>query len=68
MSTSPPAATDAAGRVWHPYAVEFTSPDGVYLTTLWAISPYHAELQLEALKETGRVKGQITHQSPARKP
>lgn len=49
---------DPQGRVWHPYPVDFRSPDGTYACHIYAISDYHAQLQLEALKETGRITGQ----------
>jgi len=58
--------TDPAGRQWHPYAVEFDSPDsahgspdGVFLVTLFAISDLHAQLQVDAMRETARVAGQV---------
>lgn len=50
--------TDHAGRVWHPYAIQFTSPDGTYECHIYAISDEHAELQCQALRETARVAGQ----------
>ena len=43
--------TDPAGRQWHPYAVEFGP--------LFAISDLHAQLQVDALRETARVAGQV---------
>lgn len=49
---------DPQGRVWHPYAVKFESPDGTYECHIYAISDGHARLQLEALKETGHISGQ----------
>lgn len=49
---------DTKGRVWHPYAVAFDSPDGPYECHIYAISAEHAELQLASLKENGRVSGQ----------
>lgn len=51
--------TDPAGRQWHPYAVEFTSPEGTFLITLFAISDLHAQLQVDAMRETARVAGQV---------
>lgn len=64
MST-PRHVTDAAGRRWFPYAVEFASQEGAFIVTIWATSDYHAVLQLEDLKATARLRGQIVHQSPA---
>ncbi|MFY2845598.1 hypothetical protein ACOTJF_28320 [Achromobacter ruhlandii] len=54
----PNSFKDAQGRVWHPYAVDFDSPDGTYSCHIYAISDDHAQLQLDALKETGRISGQ----------
>lgn len=45
--------------MWRPYSVEFDSPDGAYSVYLYAISWEHAALQLEALRETGRVAGEV---------
>ncbi|MGE8660188.1 MAG: hypothetical protein ACN6O8_25880 [Achromobacter sp.] len=50
--------TDPQGRVWHAYSIEFSSPDGTYACHIYAISDEHAQLQLDALKETGRITGQ----------
>lgn len=49
---------DEQGRLWHPYSVEFISPDGKFMVEVWAISHDHALLQVEALRETATVKGQ----------
>lgn len=54
----PTSCKDAQGRVWRAYAVDFDSPDGTYACHIYAISDDHAQLQLEALKETGRISGQ----------
>lgn len=54
----PLSHTDPQGRVWHPYAVKFESPDGPFECHIYAISDDHARLQLEALKETGQINGQ----------
>lgn len=56
---------DAKGRRWHPYEVEFTSPDGTYSVHLYAVSPEHAQLQLDALKESGRIGGKVEGVYPA---
>lgn len=67
---TPIAYTDPAGRVWNPYVVEFTSPDsavghaeGVFSFIVYAISDLHAQLQVDAVRETARVKGQLVHRS-----
>ena len=54
----PLECVDAAGRVWHPYEVQFDGPDGTYACHIYAISDDHAELQCHALRETARVTGQ----------
>jgi hypothetical protein len=51
--------TDPKGRVWRVFNIEFESPEGKFHCKLWAISWLHAELQLEALKETGKVAGEL---------
>lgn len=51
--------TDHKHRTWRPYAIEFDSPDGRYSVYIYAISFDHAHLQLEALKETGTVAGEV---------
>lgn len=42
---------------WSMYAIEFDSPDGSFGFNIYAISDDHAELQLQAIKETARVAG-----------
>lgn len=54
----PTSCKDAQGRTWHAYSVKFDSPDGAYECHIYAISDDHALLQLDALKETGRITGQ----------
>lgn len=54
----PTSCKDAQGRVWRAYSVKFNSPDGAYECHISAISDDHAQLQLDALKETGRITGQ----------
>lgn len=55
---------DAQGRRWHPYEVEFDSPDGSFCFHIYAISDMHAQLQLDALKQTGRINGQTLETYP----
>lgn len=50
---------DEANRRLDLYSIEFESPDGVYSVGLYAISSEHAQMQLQALKETGKVLGQV---------
>lgn len=47
------------GYSWYPFSVEFYSPEGRFSVIIYAISEEHARLQLESLKENGRVTGQI---------
>lgn len=56
---------DNKGLEWGVYSISFDSPDGVFTAELWAISHEHAELQLQALKETGRVDGRIEEEFKA---
>ena len=56
---------DERGLEWRLFAIEFDSPDGDFTVTVWAISHDHAQLQLDALKETGKLLGQIDRIFPA---
>ena len=49
---------DPQGRKWHPYEVIFDTPEGEFGIHIYAISDEHARLQLQDLKETGRINGQ----------
>ena len=44
---------------WNAYAVNFTSPDGTYSFHIYAISDDHAQMQLDAIKETACIAGQV---------
>lgn len=59
---SPHIGTDN-GYLWNLYSIEFTSPEGSFRTILSAVSHEHAELQLDALKSTGYVNGQVIGRS-----
>lgn len=61
-----PSYTDAQGRKWKKYGCSFRSPDGEYLFHVWAISHEHALLQLQALKETATVDGEIMEEGSLR--
>ena len=50
------------GYNWYPYTVQFESPDGTFMFGIWAISDDHAELQVQAIKETAIVKGRLIHE------
>lgn len=58
--------TDPSGRVWRPYVVEFTSQDSAvghseatFSFVVYAISDLHAQLQVEAVRETAVIKGEL---------
>lgn len=55
---------DHAGRIWRKYTCSFKSPDGTYAFDLWAISDDHAQLQMDALKETAVVNGRVEGEIP----
>jgi len=59
--------TDPKGIVWYPYCVDFESPDGKFSVDLWAISDDHAQLQIQALKETAKLAYRIESVIPAGK-
>lgn len=48
------------GPLWLPYAVAFDSPEGEFEVHVYAVSRLHAQLQVEALRETARVVGVTT--------
>lgn len=50
---------------WRPYAVDFESPDGVFGVVIYAISYEHAGLQVEALRESAVLRGEIVETVPA---
>lgn len=52
------------GRTWLPFSVQFTSPDGEFNFVIYAISMEHAHLQVEAIRETATVGGQIINVLP----
>lgn len=44
---------------WKPYSVSFESPEGHFSFCIYAISFEHAELQLDAIREAGKVDGEL---------
>ncbi len=44
---------------WKLYAVDFDTSDGTFSTYLYATSQYHAELQVEALRDSARIRGEV---------
>lgn len=59
---------DPHGRpmTWNLYSATFQSPDGRFGFHFYAISDDHAVLQLEAIKETAELDGQVTTVVPVR--
>lgn len=47
------------GYRWYPFDVEFDSPEGRFSVIIYGINEEHARLQLDSLKENGRITGQI---------
>ncbi|MGE0350916.1 hypothetical protein [Hydrogenophaga sp.] len=58
---APLTVPDPAGRNmrWHLYSVEFDSPDGCFMFQIYAISEEHAQLQVQAIRETARLCGRV---------
>lgn len=56
---------DPQGRniKWKLYSVSFNSPDGFFGFHIYAISDGHAQLQIEAIRETAKLEGQIVNLS-----
>lgn len=44
---------------WYPYSIEFESPEGRFTFEIYAVSKEHAELQLQAIRETAKVISRI---------
>ena len=44
---------------WNLYAVNFESPDGKFSFHIYAISSEHAQLQVDAIRETATLEGQV---------
>ena len=44
------------GLTWRLYEIEYKTPDGTFATHIYAISFEHAQLMLDDLKATGRVR------------
>lgn len=57
--TIPARYVDERQRVWRPYNVRFTGPDGVYEFYIQALSIGHAELLLEDIRATATVVGEV---------
>lgn len=50
---------DARGHHWKLYSISFESPEGTFSFDIYAISHEHAELQLDAIRETAKVDGEL---------
>lgn len=59
------AYTDYRGYSWDEYSIKFESPEGTFTTSIFAISFEHAELQLQAIKETGKIVGKLVSRTKA---
>jgi len=55
MTTKYRTHTDAQGRVWHPYSVQYKADGMTFTFTIYALSASHAEMILEDIKETGEI-------------
>jgi hypothetical protein len=54
-----PLSVTCHGMVWNLYSVEFVSPDGRFDFYIYAISDDHAQLQVDAIRETAKLNGRI---------
>lgn len=54
-----PKYIDPQGRKWNKYICSFSSPEGKFSFDIWAISFDHAHLQLDAIKETATISGEV---------
>lgn len=54
-----PKAVVVDDRVWKLYSVEFESPDGKFTFHIYAISMEHAQLQVDAIRETATLSGEV---------
>lgn len=55
---------DASGFEWKPFLISFDSPEGNFSFEIFAISHEHAELQLDAIKDSGKVDGELIERIP----
>jgi hypothetical protein len=49
---------------WDLYSVEFESPDGKFSISIYAISDEHAQLQVDAIRETAALVGRVESRIP----
>ena len=54
-----PLSVTCHGMAWNLYSVEFVSPDGRFDFYIYAISDDHAQLQVDAIRETAKLNGRI---------
>lgn len=48
---------------WKPYSVSFESPEGQFSFHIYAISFDHAQLQIDAIRETAKLDGELISDS-----
>ena len=51
--------TDEAGREWKPFAMSYSTPEGMFSLTFYAISFEHAHMVLDEIKQTAKLDGEI---------
>ncbi len=56
---SDPLTVTVDGVAWHLYAFDFSTPDGVFSSSFYAVSDQHASLLLEELRETAVLRGRV---------
>ena len=54
---------DEQGRAWQAYGLKYVSDGMAFTTTIWALSPEHAQCILEDIKETGEINDGISEKS-----
>jgi hypothetical protein len=57
---------DASGYEWKIYLASFDSPEGNFSFEIHAISFDHAQLQIDAIRETARLDGELIERIPFR--
>lgn len=46
---------------WKPYSIEFESPEGKFVFTIYAISFEHAQLLIEDIRQTLKLSGELVN-------
>jgi hypothetical protein len=47
------------GRTWYLYSLDYDTADGAFGTYFYAISDEHAEMIVEEIKATAKLRGQV---------